>query len=213
MGVSDTGRLAVLVNFHEKQPIGELSRGLLPVSYLTSQMSATDWANNTRSLHADALKLAGGFMMMFGDITPTNGEIQPLELLSNRQPPEVLLGDDCPVLCMSNGPLSDKSWEKTETLARAFEPLLSLHGDEFIKQCFKLLSTTCVADTLTIEDIRKTVFVPRCQLPGGPYATRTQTIVLVDRKGQVTYMEKTLGPEAGDPDAQVEPVVEQFNIK
>lgn len=214
MGISETGRLAVLVNFHEKHPVGELSRGMLPVSYLTSQMPATEWAQDTRSVHADALKLAGGFMMMFGDVHPSNGEISSLELLSNRLPPAVLLGDDCPVLAMSNGPLDDKSWEKTDTLVEAFKPLLELHGDEFIKQCFRLLSTTCVGDELTIDDIRKTVFVPRCNLPGGgPYATRTQTVVLIDRKGQATYLEKTLGPEAGDPYAQVEPVVEQFNIK
>lgn len=214
MGVSRTGRLAVLVNFHERQPVGELSRGQLPVSFLTSNLPAKQWTADTLEEHAEALALAGGFMMMYGEVIPDKaGQIAPLQMLSNRQPPATLLGDDCPTLSMSNGPLSDKTWTKTDALTKAFAPLTKMHGDEFVDSCFRLLSTVSVTTELTLSNVRTTVFVPRCELPDGPYATRTQTVVLVDHSGKLTYLEKTLGAHAGNPDAVVEPSAEQFIIK
>ncbi|TGZ84625.1 DUF833-domain-containing protein [Ascodesmis nigricans] len=109
LGVTRTGRIAVLTNFREASSaaaIAEKSRGAVVTSYLTAPTSSTTpkdpetlatcfpdapagsestkaWIHNT--LESGELKGVGGFSLVCGTLRPKkDGNLEPLAVISNR---------------------------------------------------------------------------------------------------------------------------------
>lgn len=94
IGITDKGKLAVLVNYREQSHIiSEVSRGVLPLQYLTSDLSDAEWYENLESILSESyvdgkhvsLSQIGGFTLVYGNLElDAKGRLQPLHLLSNR---------------------------------------------------------------------------------------------------------------------------------
>lgn len=95
IGVTDLGRVAVLVNYSEPgMSISEVSRGVLPIEYLTSNLDDEIWYENLEETLAQkvavekkrVLNLIGGFTLVYGklELDPKTNKIKPLNIISNR---------------------------------------------------------------------------------------------------------------------------------
>lgn len=95
IGVTDLGRLAVLVNYSEPgMSISEVSRGVLPIEYLSSDLDDESWYENLEETLAQkvavekkrVLSLIGGFTLVYGklEVDPKTNKIKPLNIISNR---------------------------------------------------------------------------------------------------------------------------------
>lgn len=97
LGITRTGRLAVLTNYREPTSLAALaekSRGAMVTSFLTSTTTDSSTSEWLHSLHATGdLHGVGGFSLLCGILRPKNialGTLQPLAVISNRTP----AGDD-----------------------------------------------------------------------------------------------------------------------
>lgn len=95
IGVSSEGRLAVLVNYREETQIaGKVSRGILPLEYLVSDLLDDSWydgleerMNRKSGVTGQPTKLSeiGGFTLLYGTLElDSNSRLKPLNLMSNR---------------------------------------------------------------------------------------------------------------------------------
>lgn len=95
IGVTSDGRVAALVNYREEDlQISEVSRGILPLEYLTSNLLDDKWFEtleeslshkNVNNLPVLLSKI-GGFSLFYGalDFDKETGEVKPLNIMSNR---------------------------------------------------------------------------------------------------------------------------------
>ncbi|KAH8154247.1 uncharacterized protein LAJ45_02015 [Morchella importuna] len=97
LGITRTGRLAVLTNYREPTSLAALaekSRGAMVTSFLTSTTTDSSTSEWLHSLHATGdLHGVGGFSLLCGILRPKDialGTLQPLAVISNRTP----AGDD-----------------------------------------------------------------------------------------------------------------------
>lgn len=90
IGITKTGRLAVLLNFHEPNAHnikGLISRGLFPKEFLQSNLDPATWIDREYEKYGEeGLAQAGGFTMFCGVVhkLPNGKGIEPFHLLSNR---------------------------------------------------------------------------------------------------------------------------------
>lgn len=95
IGITSSGRLAVLVNYREQSLyLSEVSRGILPLDYLESNLPDREWfatledklSQNSTSGRPVTLSNIGGFSLVYGklELDPTSGKIKPLNIMSNR---------------------------------------------------------------------------------------------------------------------------------
>lgn len=182
IGVSSDGRLAVLVNYREKEKItGKVSRGILPLEYLVSDLQDDEWYNgleermNTKSgVTGKPTKLSeiGGFSLLYGQLQlDENFKLRPLNLMSNRgergkvHSQEVLLDDmhdhfhRQETFGLSNS-LYYMPWSKVELGRRKLAGLArravaqKYSQEELIESCFEILSS----DTYDAEIRKKGTF-------------------------------------------------------
>lgn len=97
LGITRTGRLAVLTNYREPTSLAALaekSRGAMVTSFLTSTTTDSSTSEWLHSLQATGdLYGVGGFSLLCGVLRPKDialGTLQPLAVISNRTP----AGDD-----------------------------------------------------------------------------------------------------------------------
>lgn len=94
IGVTSLGKLAALVNYSEQETLNEISRGILPIKYLTSELDDDTWYNSLEETLAQevaagkqsVLNRIGGFTLVYGklEVDPASKNIKPLNIISNR---------------------------------------------------------------------------------------------------------------------------------
>lgn len=96
IGVTSTGKIAVLVNYREVGLfVSEVSRGILPLEYLTSDLTDDEqWYNTLEEKLSKAtiagtpakLDQIGGFSLVYGkvEVDAATGRLKPLNIMSNR---------------------------------------------------------------------------------------------------------------------------------
>ena len=95
MGVSTDAKIAVLVNYSEKDDTRNVklqSRGILPISYLSSgEKSEDEWLEDLQheiavdGKHEVSLRDIGGFLLLYGKLSLNEeGKLNRLHVLSNR---------------------------------------------------------------------------------------------------------------------------------
>jgi uncharacterized protein with NRDE domain len=203
IGVSKSGKFAALLNFHEEDSakvVGEISRGKFPKDFLASAQPTIDWIRKTRASYGDTLEKAGGFTLVCGEVHSDNVN---LSLFSNRpNNKDQLFGEHEKTVCISNA-LMHQEWPKvelgkkllTEAIDRSMEE--NWTQDVLIEHLFGILSTDTYPRESSdlIHDLRKSIFIPKIPLKtalGEAYGTRTQTVILVKRSGEIKYIEKNV---------------------
>lgn len=185
MGVTSTGRLAILTNYRESSQddpdhaiCGVRSRGALPTAWLTAPPEEKLDHFVKRMVNDPATKAAGGFSLICGDLQEKkeNG-IEPLAILTNRcdELPEVpRLGGERGMTCgLSNTIyIEPPTWPKIKRGEQLLEVAIQkaaeegLDEDQLMDRLFAVLddNTMPLRPNMSMQDhmdaLRHSIFVP-----------------------------------------------------
>jgi uncharacterized protein with NRDE domain len=183
LGATETGRVAAITNFRE--PLGKImdapSRGLVVSDFLRSRERPEKYLER---LAANAAWY-NGFNLIVGDA-------HDLYYYSNKADAVQALA---PGLYGVSNHLLDTPWPKVARGKQALAEIL-VRGDEVSPDdIFRLLADgtptedACLPDTgvgLEVERMLSPLFIT-----SPVYGTRSSTVLLVDRKGRVTFIERS----------------------
>ncbi|CCE86219.1 Piso0_005876 [Millerozyma farinosa CBS 7064] len=247
IGVNTKGKFSSLVNFREMKndSVSEVSRGIIPLSYLTYGNSDKEWMNDLNTVLSKMISSSsspkdnavlpriGGFSLLYGQlkINENTGKIEPLRILSNKgNSTRIHVSESEPnsksdsisgltTFGISNS-LFDDPWPKVElgkellheTINESVEQKWSF--TELIDNCFKLLSHNTYNENIAstgspeskLEELRNSIFIPPItpnhESSSSPnsstnalYGTRTQTLLILDKKGALHYLEENVSTE------------------
>lgn len=202
-----TRQLAVLVNYREgvKSSVNPVSRGVLPLEYVTRHTrSRSGFLNELRAKYGgDVFEEIGGFSLMLGTMGGT------FDVVSNKTVDDFkLLVESGSVHGLSNSKF-DEPWPKVivgeEKLKEVIQKGIT-NKEQLIEELFGVLSYDTMGNLThdyeaNYRNIEKTIFVPPLLvrdytrgnvLAGKYYGTRTQTVILQDKQGHITYVERNL---------------------
>jgi uncharacterized protein with NRDE domain len=202
LGATETGRVAAITNFREpsRKTVGAPSRGLLVSDFLRSHERPEAYlerlATNASSYN--------GFNLIVGDA-------DKLRYYSNRgDAPRALE----PGLYGVSNHLLDTPWPKVARGKQALAEMLSSDDAVSIDDIFRLLADRTLADDTCLPDTGVGLEVERALSPlfitSPVYGTRSSTVLLVNREGKVTFIERsfTNGSEEWD-EARFEFVIKE----
>ncbi|KAI1813453.1 NRDE protein-domain-containing protein [Poronia punctata] len=185
MGVSSTGRLAILTNFRETSQddpdhaiCGVRSRGALPTAWLSAPADENLDDFVKRMVDDPTTKAAGGFSLICGDLkAKTANGIQPLAIITNRcedshRVPRIVRERGSTYGLSNTVYVEPPTWPKIkkgrqlleETIQDAVEK--DLDEEDLMESLFNLLDddTMPLRPGMSIQDhmdvLRETVFVP-----------------------------------------------------
>lgn len=193
LGVSRSGRIAAVTNYRRPRSLtaprpAPRSRGILVSSFLSGNISPQVYlkATSARKDQYDAFNLVAGTPSRLWWYSNMNGGIQPI--------PQGIHG-------ISNH-LLDTPWPKLEKAKSGMRDIIAGPSKINPESIFALLSDTgkpprqSLPDTgvgAAWEEILSSVFVA-----SDVYGTRSSSIILVQRTGRLTFLERTYpGPEGG----------------
>ncbi|KAH3669547.1 hypothetical protein WICMUC_004969 [Wickerhamomyces mucosus] len=221
----DRGKIAVLVNFRERtrilsESINNLSRGILPLEVITSQVNSKnefieqlylkynhELTDNNYQSSDELLGNIGGFSLFYGDLIQ-----KKFDIISNKNNDDFKIIKDYDSIIthgLSNSSF-DQPWPKVKSANYLLKELITANEsnlyskDLFVEKLFDILSTSSTLSSESsypdsYEEIPKNIFVPplindenHIPIQGKYYGTRTQTVILVDNLNRLTYVEKTL---------------------
>lgn len=183
LGLSTDGSFAALTNVREKNPssFDKESRGELVINYLLDNDSFLKNIENKDRFE--------GFNLLFGNI-------KELTYISNRTTKQSKLYNGIYVL--SNGTLESK-WPKTNKLKLLLEnAAVATSKETLIKDLSNILRDETTANDrelpetgfeLEVERLLSPIFIRR-----NDYGSRSSTIILVDKEGNCTFIEKNYIP-------------------
>ena len=190
LGVDRQGRLAAVTNYRqgERESPAPRSRGLLVSEFLTGETGAPDYIERV-SREAD---LYNGFNLIAGDASG-------FFYFSNREGRIRILGAG--VYGLSNH-LLDTPWPKVTGTKSAFGAVLNREGAELTTELLALLSNR---DRASDDQLPSTGVGPEWErllssafIASDRYGTRSSTVVLVGRGGDIRFTERSFGP-GGQP--------------
>lgn len=186
LAVSAKGRLAAVTNYRDgtRAKRGSRSRGLLVSDFVLSDADAATYLARVREEEARY----DGFNLL----VTANGE-----LLHYAKPGNIVSSVEPGVHGLSNH-LLDTAWPKVQRGKSALAALLRESGEGLIDGLFEALSDTHVPSddalprtgvSLDWERLLSTAFIAAAE-----YGTRASTVVLTDRSGATTFVERNFGP-------------------
>ena len=191
LGLSLTGRVAAVTNYRERPKAGRMprSRGELPARFLRSDDSPAAYLRQVAQSDAQY----GPYSLLVGD-----GE--SLWYHSNRAP---RARDDAPFRSLAPGVyglsnhLIDTPWLKVTSGKRRLARLLEADEAAVTAGLFDILSDRNPAPEAELPDTgvgaqRERELSPLF-IAGEHYGTRASTVVLIDRNGDVLFIERTFG--------------------
>ncbi|KAK6456579.1 NRDE protein-domain-containing protein [Scheffersomyces xylosifermentans] len=258
IGVTTTGKIAVLVNYREDHPFSEVSRGILPLAYLCSSKPDDKWHKNLEASLSHvckgkvSLNQIGGFSLVYGDlaIDAKTGKLDHLNILSNRGDHGHIHSTTAADLDSDlHGDISGRTtfglsnslyyepWKKVKLGESMLHNLMKeakqaeFSQEELVEECFRILSHDTYDKEVKkekgfegkLKELRNSIFIPPLETGVSPsplvttvgkfYGTRTQTIILLDRFGNLNYYERNLHSSDNlDDDASVTTSHFTFNI-
>jgi len=191
LGITRNGRIAAITNYRD--PRAERrdapSRGGLVSGYLCGSISLDDYLEILRTEGA----AYNGFNLIFGDIGR-------LCFFSNRResPQSIITG----IHGLSNH-LLDTPWPKVISGKEALEQLVSEGKTIQPDALFAILANREIAPDNILPDTGVGIELERFLSPifisTPTYGTRSSTVILIDRKGRVTFIERTFNGHQENP--------------
>ena len=187
LGVTRSGRWAALTNFRDGSSASAdaRSRGHLVSDYLTGDDPASMYA----MARAPSAGHYAGFNLLVGDA-------QGLYCLSHADPAALPVKPG--VHGLSNHRL-DTSWPKVDRGRQALQAAMRGNPDGLEERLLALLADDELAEDASLpstgvpRDWEKKLSAAFIRAPG--YGTRASSVLLVGRDGQVSFRERTFGPE------------------
>jgi uncharacterized protein with NRDE domain len=192
LGITKTGRLAALTNYRDpaSNSADAPSRGHLVSDFLLSQDTPASYLEHISS-----------FAHRYNGFSLIVGQWENLLYYSNRSGAVHTLG---PGIHGLSNHLLDTPWPKIEKGKRAFHALLaqeSINPEDF---CHFLLDRAVAPDEL-LPDTGVGLDAERMLSPifiaSPSYGTRSTTVILLDRTGMATFLEKSFLNDSDDPSA------------
>jgi uncharacterized protein with NRDE domain len=194
LGVDRRGRFAAVTNYRQgrREHVARRSRGRLVSEFLTTEIDAREHLEHV----VEDAALYNGFNLLAGNA-------KELYYFSNRDGRARALPPG--VYGLSNH-LLDTAWPKVSSSKRTLGSLLAGHGSEQTADLLTLLSDRARPSDellpvtgvgLELERLLSSAFIVSAD-----YGTRSSTVLLVNRGGDVTFIESTFGP-GGEPAGQV----------
>jgi uncharacterized protein with NRDE domain len=188
LGITRSGRIAAITNYRDpgRHRHDALSRGDLTTRYLQSDISIEDYL---RFLEREG--------EAFNDFNLIFGSIDHLCCLSNRAdlPPDISPG----VHTLSNH-LLDTQWPKSVRGRQALTGLIASGDTINPDELLLILSDRTPASDDLLPDTGIGMELERLLSPmfitSPRYGTRSSTVILVGRDGNVTYGERTYVPDS-----------------
>ncbi len=187
LGITKSGKIAAITNYRDMRNLknNAPSRGLLTLNFLINEISPQNYYQDIESISSSY----NGFNLIFG-------RIDRLFYFSNvsKEFKELKNG----IYGLSNS-LLDIPWAKVEQSKEKLRDLLSQQSFT-TEDLFDILFDTTTADenalpdtglSIDLERILSSVFI---KTQG--YGTRSSTVLLVDKKSEVMFIEKTFNPES-----------------
>jgi uncharacterized protein with NRDE domain len=190
LGITRTGRLAAITNYRNPASLKKKapSRGNLVSDYLRGRDDPEDYL---RTL-APRAENYNGFSLLVGNA-------RELAFFSNRGGEQSLLAPG--IHGMSNH-LLDTPWPKVTRGKRALAELLSARADPMPEALLALLHDRSVAaDDLLPETgvgLERERLLSPLFIESPDYGTRSSTVIIIDRTGKVTFIERAFGV-GGEP--------------
>ena len=187
IGVSTDGKIAVLVNYREvdmRHSISKISRGVLPISYLSTSQLDEGWYNSMDSTEFEKI---GGFSLLYGKIrmNPATGKINHLNILSNRGDPGKVFSNNIPVddlhyeigrkttFGLSNS-LYYQPWHKVQLGEILLHEAISDYSkfqwneEKLVEECFGILSHDTYDEEVKnsgdwnakLAELKNSIFIP-----------------------------------------------------
>ncbi|KAH3671936.1 hypothetical protein OGAPHI_000122 [Ogataea philodendri] len=211
IGINKNGKIAVLLNYREPKLgdcVGKISRGAIPIEFLQSDLAPEKWEHEIGS-QTETLQDIGGFSLLFGKVNvdrSTNGA-QPLRIFSNRSNACESAFNTYKTIGMSNSKYHEP-WPKVHVGTELLEKCVKSSVDEnwsqeqLIEQLFAILSTAIperekwkdMSYNDAFDLLPNSIFIPPVwsDAANDYYGTRTHTIIMLNKNGQVTYIERDL---------------------
>lgn len=193
--------------------MGSLSRGMIPLHFLKSELPPSEWQHAFRRDFVEELQNVGGFTLVYGDLSSVQGRVanEGLHIMSNR-------GEDGKVLAQESGEctfgvsnsLYTQPWPKVQLAEQMLHKVINtdesfkLSLDLLVECGFGILSHNTFGNTTSQDGagkLRETIFVPPLEsapqananqtcILSGFYGTRTQTVIVADESGNFRYIER-----------------------
>ncbi len=184
LGVTTEGRIAAVTNYRDaNQTSGTRSRGELVANYLRSNSAPLDYMNEIAGSADDY----SGFNLLTGLFTPDATEMY---YFSNRR--EGILRLEPGLYGVSNH-LLDTPWQKTVRGKSGLSRILSNEGVNK-GAFFELLADHSLAPDAELPDTgigyEKEKVLSAIFIETPIYGTRSSTVVIIDREGNVDFEEK-----------------------
>ena len=262
LGITKQGRLAVLTNFREDEPITEeRSRGEIPKSYLTTPLEVDESPEEfaKRLVGEIGVRGIGGFSLLFGQLhtDPSIGLTGSLGIVSNRTADAesvTWLADKKDqkqnwTHALSNDVFGERGWPKVDQSQQLLNDAIESSvesgesEDAFIARLFEILSidqlprrkpgqpwshhtrehrysifipptSSSDNDTLGVHEKAAGRIGQRAKVGYDLYGTQKQTVLLVDKVGKATFVERTLFDNnakpvaAGETDRRIDFLIE-----
>ncbi|XP_025046243.2 transport and Golgi organization protein 2 homolog isoform X1 [Pelodiscus sinensis] len=196
LGISKKGKLAALTNYMQpKTDKNARGRGALVTNFLTTDLDSFSYLKKVSSEG----HLYNGFNLIAADLNTTKGDV--ICYYGNKGEPEPIFLN-AGIYGLSNC-LLDTPWKKLQYGKQLFTEVIKqsqdLANEDLVQELIKVLNNQDpqLPDP-AIEDQGKEYVLPilnkyaavcvRC--PG--YGTRTNTVLLIDAEGRVTFTERTM---------------------
>ena len=183
LGVTRNGRVAALANYREPQTFkaDAPSRGLLVRDFLLGDLSGAEYLEKLKKT-ADHYN---GYIMIFGDVSQ-------LYYFSNRGTITPLLA---PGIHGQSNHLLDTPWPKVLRGKESLERLLSNQASPSAEDLFALLADRTVPEDKLLPDtgigLENERLLASLFVAAPAYGTRSSTVILISRDGEVTMCERT----------------------
>lgn len=184
MGLTRSGRFAAITNVREpgRKTEQAKSRGLLPQQFLQGKVSTDAFSTQLKQSRARY----NGYNLLFG-------EVGALHYFSNRHPQRQLQPG---IYGLSNADL-DCSWPKVELGKQMLRREIS-KSKLVTDKLQKILASTKIAADTQLPDTGISLEWERLLsaicIQGDDYGTRSSTVLLIDKQGQVNFHEKQIAP-------------------
>lgn len=221
LALSKTGKFSALTNFHTPgtPPPSPISRGHLPLSFLTSSLHAREFTDTL--IQDERITQVGGFSLLCGDLSRLdegvvvagNHSQEAVVLLQSSHNEHDVFGDrssnghktksgmigskdELMCACELSNTSVTTPWPKTRLGKKLLEKAMqqstreSWSRDKLINSLIDVLSTNTM-ETQDVAGMRNSIFIPRVQVRGDWYGTRQHTVWLVKGK-DVHLVEETI---------------------
>lgn len=195
LGISKTGRFAAVTNYRDPlAPTGKKSRGDLTKDFLTGQARAENFLFEIK----ENKTAYSGFNLLVGDFGVENAG---LKYFSNRGRQ---IADVQPGIYGLSNALLDTNWHKVEKSKSRLSEILQRNDEIVAADLFEILADREFAPDEKLPETGVGLMVERVLSPAfiktPDYGTRSSTVLLVERNGRITFVEKTVAGKTGTLD-------------